>query len=107
MMVCEQSSLGLDTSRTRKQFLRRQWGELVAYWVPRLGVGLGRIDDLEHAVIDRVGVNAGRLVDGGLADLVEIAVGVSFLVPGCGVGLLVKDGVFMAVNRGIKACVES
>jgi hypothetical protein len=106
MVVREQCSLRLDTSRTRQQLLRRQWCELVTDRISRLRVSLGGIDNFEDAVVEGVSVDTGRLVDSGLANLVEVAVRIRFFVPRCGVGLLIGDSVLVAVDRRVKACVE-
>jgi hypothetical protein len=106
MVVREQCSLRLDTSRTRQQLLRRQWCELVTDRISRLRVSLGWIDDLEDAVVEGISVDAGGFVDSGLADLVEVAVRVRFFVPRCCVGLLIGDSILMAIDCGVEAYVE-
>jgi hypothetical protein len=45
-------------------------------------------------------------VDYCFADLVEVAVGVCFFAPGCGVGFFVEDSILVAINCRIEACVE-
>jgi hypothetical protein len=106
MVVREQCSLRLDTTRARQQFLRRQRRELVADRISRLWISLGGVNNLEDAVVEGISVDAGRFVDSGLANLVEVAVRIRFFVPRCGVRLLIGDSVLMAVDCGIEAYVE-
>lgn len=102
MVVCEERSLRLDATLASKNLLRREWCEFVSYRVTRLWILLGRVNDLEDAVVEGIGINTRGLVDGRLADLVEIAIGVGFLVPGSGVGFFIEDGVVVSVDCRVK-----
>lgn len=106
MVVCEKSSLRLNASLASEYLLRGQRCELVSNGVTRLWVRLRRVDDLEDAVIEGVRVDARRLIDGCLADLVEVAVGVGFFVPGRRVGFFVEDCVFVAVDCWVETRCE-
>ena len=57
-------------------------------------------------MVNRVGVNAGGLVEYCFADLVEVAVGICFSVPRSSVGLFVEDSILVAIDCGVKACIE-
>ena len=105
-MVCEKRSLRLDRAWRSEQLLRRWWNELVAYRVAAKWVPLVRVDDFEGAVVLRRGVVTGGPVHDGLADLVEVAVGVRFFIPGGGVRFFVKDGVLMSINCRIDSYRE-
>jgi hypothetical protein len=102
VVVREQRSLRLETARTREYLLCRQRHELVPYRIAGLWIGLGRVDNLEDAVVEWVGVDAGGLIDDCFADLVEVAVGVCLLVPGGGVRFFVKNSILVAVDCGIE-----
>lgn len=56
MVVSKQRALRLDTSRASEQFLRRQGGEFVPDGIAAVFVRLGRVDDFEDAMVERVGV---------------------------------------------------
>ncbi len=104
MVVCEERALGLDATGCSEYLLRGQGFEFVAYGVTGFGVRFGGVDDFEDAVVEGVCVDAGGLVDDGLADLVEVAVGVGFFVRGHAVGFFVEDCVVVAVDCWVEAC---
>jgi hypothetical protein len=100
-MLCEERALCLDGARASEQFLCWERSELVTNGVAAVWVLLGRVNDLEDAMVGRVSVETGGAVDDGLADLVEVAVGICLFVPWRSVGFFVQDSVFVTVNGGI------
>jgi hypothetical protein len=102
-MVREKCALGLDTSWRGENLLRRQRGKFVSYWIPAVWIFLGRVDDFEDAMVEGVGVQTGRFFDNGLADLVEIAIGVRFGVLWDRVRFFVGYGVVVSVDSRVNA----
>jgi hypothetical protein len=105
-MVCEQRSLHLYASWRSKNNLCGQRFEFVSYRVSTERVLFEGVRNLEYAVVERIGVQSNGFSDGGLADLIEVAVWIRVFVLWDGVRLFVCHRVVVTIDCGIDAYSE-
>jgi len=104
VVVREERSLRLYASGRSENLLGGQRFELVSYGISTDSVLLGRIRDLEHAVIEGIGIQSTGFGDSRLADLVEVTVWIAVFVLWHGMRLFVCHRIVMTIDCGVDTC---